>query len=111
MGVRLAIAATLCFLGAAPVLAQQSTEAGLRDCEKLAPVQLKPLDPAFRRLVIHRADVAEDKFAAKVGSQFVSTIYHGTATYQADGAPQDMRFICLHAGVGKGAVFIYALPR
>jgi hypothetical protein len=25
-------------------------------------------------------------------------------------APQSVRFICLHAGVGNGAVFVYTLP-
>jgi len=25
-------------------------------------------------------------------------------------APQNVRFICLHAGVGSGAMFVYTLP-
>ena len=59
----------------------------------------------------HRADVEEDKFADKVGAQFVSTVYHGRATYQAGGTADEVRFFCLHAGLGKGAVFVYTLPR
>ncbi len=43
--------------------------------------------------------------------KFVSTVYHGKATYQAGGAPDEVRFICLHGGLGKGAVFVYTLPR
>lgn len=58
-----------------------------------------------------RAEAQEDKFADKIGTQFVSTVYHGKATYQAAGAPADVRFICLHGGLGKGAVFVTTLPR
>ncbi len=100
MGVKLALAAMVCALAAAPAIAQKSTENGLRDCEKLAAVKFKAENPAFKKFVIARADVEEDKFADKVGSQFVSTVYHGKATYQAGGAPDEVRFICLH-GAGS----------
>ncbi|MGH6682841.1 MAG: hypothetical protein ACRECA_02765 [Pseudolabrys sp.] len=110
MGVKPAIVATLCALCAVPsAFAQKSTEDGLRDCEKLAAVKFKQENPAFRKIA--RANAEEDKFADKVGSQFVSTIYHGKAVYQAAGEPDDVRFICLYAGLGKGAVFIYTPPR
>ena len=99
-----------CVLAVAPALAQKSTEDGLRDCEKLAAVKFKKGNSAFKRFDIVRADVEEDKFADKVGTQFVSTVYHGKATYQAAGAPDNVRFICLHGGLGKGAVFVYTLP-
>ena len=58
-----------------------------------------------------RADAEEDKFTDKVGTQFVSTVYHGKAIYQSAGEPAEVRFICLHGGLGKGAVFVYTLPR
>jgi hypothetical protein len=108
---RAAAAVALCALAALPALAQKSTEDGLRDCEKLAAVKFKAENPAFKKFAIARADVEEDKFADKVGSQFVSTVYHGKATYQAGGAPDEVRFICPHGGLGKGAVFVYTLPR
>jgi hypothetical protein len=112
MGVKLALAAAVCALCAAPAaFAQKSTADGLRDCEKLAAVKFKGDNPAFKRFEIDRADVEEDKFADKVGAQFVSTVYHGKAVYQAGGEPDNVRFICLHGGVGKGAVFVYTLPR
>jgi len=112
MGLRIAVVAALCALCAAPsALAQKSTEDGLRDCEKLAAVKFSRENPAFKRFEITRADVEEDKFADKVGTQFVSTVYHGKAVYQAGGEPDNVRFICLHGGVGKGAVFVYTLPR
>ena len=98
-------------LCAPAALAQKSTADGLRDCEKLAAVKFKEENTAFKNFTINRADVEEDKFADKVGTQFVSTVYHGKATYQADGKPDDVRFVCLHAGLGKGAVFVYTLQR
>lgn len=111
-GMMLALAAALsAAFAAAPAAAQQSTQAGLNDCEKLAGVKFKAENPAFKQFRIERADVEEDKFADKVGTQFVSTVYHGKATYQTDGAPDPVRFICLHGGVGKGAVFVYTLPK
>ena len=112
MGVKIALAVAVCVLCAAPAaLAQKSTEDGLRDCEKLAAVKFKQENAAFKRFEITRADVEEDKFADKVGTQFVSTVYHGKAAYQAGGEPADVRFICLHGGIGKGAVFVFTLPR
>jgi hypothetical protein len=111
VGVKISLAVAVCVLCAAPAaLAQKSTEDGLRDCEKLAAVKFKQENSAFKRFEITRADV-EDKFADKVGTQFVSTVYHGKAVYQAGGEPADVRFICLHGGLGKGAVFVTTLPR
>ncbi len=112
MGVRAALALALCAACAAPAaLAQKSTADGIADCEKLAAVRFKQENTLFKTFKIDRADVEEDKYAAHVGSQFVSTIYHGKATYQAAGEPAEVGFICMHAGLGKGAVFVYVLPR
>ena len=111
MSIKTAAIITLFAIYAAPALAQKSTEDGLRDCEKLAAVKFKGENPAFKKFAIARADVEEDKFADKVSSQFVATVYHGKATYQSAGEPADVRFICLHGGLGKSAVFIYTLPR
>ena len=63
MGVKLALAALVCALAAAPAIAQKSTEDGLRDCEKLAAVKFKAENPTFKKFVIARADVEEDRFA------------------------------------------------
>ena len=111
MGVKLAAIAVLCALAAVPAFAQRSTEDGLKDCEKLAAVKFKQENPAFKKFAITRADINEDVFTDKVGTQPVTTVYHGNAVYQAGGEPADVRFICLHAGLGKGAVFVYTLPR
>jgi hypothetical protein len=110
--VKPAIIAALCIFAVSPALAQKSTEDGLRDCEKLAAVKFKKENPSFKKFVIERGDsVEEDKFADKVGTQFVSTVYHGKAVYQSSGEPDTVRFICLHAGLGKGAVFVYIMPK
>ena len=83
---------------------------GIRDCERLAAVQFKRHDPAFKRFMIDRSAVDTDKYADSVGRMFVSTIYHGKATYEAAKGPRPTRFICLHGGVGNDAVFVYTLP-
>ena len=83
---------------------------GIRDCEQLAAVQFKRHNPAFRRFIIDRANVEDDKYADQVGPMFVSTIYHGKASYDAGKGPLPTRFICLHGGVGRNAVFVYTLP-
>ncbi len=60
----------------AAALAQKSTADGLSDCEKLTAIKFKQENPAFKKFAIERGDVEEDKFADKVGTQFVSTAYH-----------------------------------
>jgi hypothetical protein len=82
---------------------------GLRDCERLARVQFGQRNPAFKRFSIDRASVKVDKYADKVGSVFVSTVYHGKATYEAARGPHSSNFICLHGGVGNDAVFVYSM--
>ena len=111
MSLKTVVIIALIAIHAVPALAQKSAEDGLRDCEKLAAVKFKRENPAFKKFAIARADAEEDKFADKVGTQFVSTVYHGKAVYQSGGEPDDVRFICLHGGASKGAVFVYTLPR
>ena len=83
---------------------------GIRDCERLAAIQFKRHNAAFRQFTIQRGKVSVDKFADKVGGNFVSTVYHGMATYDAGKGPQATRFICLHGGMGNDALFVYTLP-
>ena len=110
--VRLALVAALCTLAASPVMAQKSTEDGLRDCEKLAAIKFKQENSSFKKFAVERGDsLEEDKYTDKVGTQSVTTVYHGKAVYQSSGEPDTVRFICLHAGLGKGAVFVYIMPK
>jgi hypothetical protein len=63
MGVKMALAAAVGALCAAPsALAQKSTADGLRDCKQLAAIKLKQKTPTFNRFEIDRADVDEHKF-------------------------------------------------
>ena len=62
-------------------------------------MQFKRHNPAFRRFTIDRSNVEDDKYADRSGRRFVSTIYHGKATYDAGkSADHCRRFICLHGG-------------
>lgn len=113
MGLKAALAAALLLALALPATAAPRAKTrfdGIRDCERLAAVQFKRHNAAFRRLQIDRATVEVDKYADQVGPMFISTIYHGKATYDAGKGPLPTRFICLHGGGGRDAAFIYTLP-
>ena len=107
---RLALACLIAALIPSTASAQRTKFAGLRECERYGAVQFLRQNPAFRRFIIDRATVEEEKFAAQVGTQFVSTIYHGRAMFEAGtGGPKTVRFICLHAGYRRGPVFVYTM--
>ena len=93
-----------------PADAQRTRFQGVSQCSRFAAVQFSRHDPAFRRFVIERVTVQDDKFADMVGNQFVSTVYTGRALYEGASGAKRMRFICLHAGTSKGPVFVYVLP-
>jgi hypothetical protein len=90
--------------------AQRTRFQAINQCTRQAAAQFGRTDPSFRRFVIERMSVHEDRFAGHVGNQFVSTVFHGRAIYEGSGGPKRVRFICLHASYSKGAVFVYALP-
>ena len=116
MGLRSILAATgiagLVALIATDALAQRARTRfdGIRDCERHAAIRFKHHNQAFRRFVIDRANVSVERYADRVGNQFVSTIYQGRATYDAGNGPRRVRYICLHAGAGRSAVFVHVLP-
>ena len=113
MGLKALLAGVLMLALAVPAAAAPRAKTrfdGIRDCERLGAAQFRRHDPGFRRFSIDRAKVAVDKFADKVGTTFIATIYRGKATYDAGKGPQVTGFICLHGGVGKDAVFVYTLP-
>jgi hypothetical protein len=112
MAVRaLFLAAIILALGAPEASAQRTRTRfdGIRDCERSGRIQFIRHNPTFRRFVIDRAAIDVDRFSDRVGTQFVSTIFRGKATYEAAGGAQNVRFICLHAGNGRGAVFVYTI--
>jgi hypothetical protein len=83
---------------------------GIRDCERIGSAQFLRQNPAFRRFSIDRAHVEVDKYADYIGNRFISTVYHGRANYETAGGQRSTRFICLHGGIGRRAVFVYTLP-
>jgi hypothetical protein len=113
VGVRttIVIAGLVAFvLSSIPAHAQRTRFQGITQCSRYASVQFSRHDPAFRRFVIERATVQDDKFANLVGNQFVSTVYYGRAIYENTAGSKRVRFVCLHAGISKGPVLVYALP-
>ena len=113
MGVKAKIAAAglgMLVLSSMPADAQRTRFQGISQCSRFASVQFSRHDPAFKRFVIERVTVQDDKFADLVGNQFVSTVYTGKAIYEGAAGAKRMRFICLHGGTNKGPVFVYVLP-
>jgi hypothetical protein len=113
VGLRKPLAGAMILALALPATAAPRTKTRfdvIRDCERLAGVQFRQRDPAFKRFVVDRATVTVNKFADKIGPLFVSTIYRGKAIYDVGRGPHVSRFICLHGGMGNDAVFVYTLP-
>ena len=111
MGLKtLAAGIALAILVALPASAQRTRFDAINSCERLGMVKFKRHDVAFRRFVIDRASVEVDKFADRVGNQFVSTVFRGKALYEAGAGPKTVNFICLSGGAGRGPVFVYTLP-
>ena len=84
---------------------------GIGDCERHASEFYKARDAEFKSFVINRGSVEESAFEAKVGAQHVAAIFDGRATYTDRRGKRTGRFICLHAGSGKGALFVYMVSR
>ncbi len=91
--------------------AQRTNFQGIAECARAGAVQFRRHDHGFRRFVIDRASVVEDRYSGMAGNQFISTVYSGTATYDSGQGARKLLFVCLHAGADKGAVFVYIVPR
>jgi hypothetical protein len=102
--------ACLTALLAGDATAQHTRFDAINGCERIGAIRFKHQDPAFRRFIIDRARIVTDRVAERAGNQFIATVYNGTATYEAAAGPKTVRFICLHGGAGRGAVFVYTLP-
>ena len=81
------------------------------DCEQLGAAQLSNEADRPRVFIVDRKALNFDKAETKVGSEFVSSVLHGPARLAINsGAPDPVRFVCLHGGNGKGALFFWLLP-
>ena len=96
-------------LVSSPAAAQRNKFDGLRQCERHASAQFRKHNAQFRRFVIDRSSVHENKYADHIGTQFVSTVYHGRAMLDIGTGEKTVRFICLHAGYRRGPLFVYTL--
>jgi hypothetical protein len=115
VGRRIGAAAIVAALALLPAAIEAAPRAktrfdAIRDCERAGAAQFLRHNPAFRRFLIDRTHLVADKYADQVGNAFVSTIFHGRATYEAGAGPRKVQFICLHGGVGRDALFVYTLP-
>lgn len=109
MGVRTvalaAMCSAMCWSGAG---AQYD---GTSDCEHFATAFYKAHDSTFKSFVIDRKTVNEIGFDDNVGTQHVTAIFRGRATYADSNRRVTGTFLCLHAGPGKSAVFIHLIRR
>ena len=111
MAVRLTAAGVMlaALVMSSPASAQRNKFDGLRQCERLGSAQMRKSNAQFRRFVIDRSSVSEDKYADQIGTQFVSTIYHGKALLDNGNGEKTVRFICMHAGYRRGPLFVYTM--
>lgn len=112
MALRLAAAGILVGLlfSSTEAFAQRTKFEGLRQCERYGSAQMRRQNPLFRRFVIDRAAANEDRKLRQVGTQSISTIYHGRAIYEAGSGERVVRFVCLHGGYRRGPIFVYTIP-
>ncbi len=99
---RLAFATALLFgLAAGPAHADT-----LQDCERFAIAHFKKNGSDVTRVQVERpAAPIIDRYDAKVGSQHVSSEVMGFARLTTPAGTKRQRYLCLHAGDGKGAVY------
>lgn len=102
---------TVLALSAGPAAAQYDGP-GFRTCEAYANRQLASGNASIARVVlVNDRETVLDRYTAKVGSQFVSSVLSGNGLLRLkDGAVAGVRYVCLLAS-DKQAVFFRAEPR
>ena len=97
-------------LSSLPAQAQRTRFQGITQCSRFASVQFSRTDPTFRRFVIERVTVQDDKFATSSAINSCRRSFTAGLLYEGAGVPKRVRFICLHGGTTKGPVFVYTIP-
>ncbi len=97
--------------GVAPGQAQRTSYQGIADCSRRGAVQFRRHDTSFRRFLIDRASVVEDRYSMMASNQYIAMVYSGTATYETTAGARKVLFVCLHGGPDRGAVFVYTVPQ
>ena len=83
----------------------------LADCERHAVSFFRAAGADIRSVTIDRGDsLVVDRYDADVGRQRVATEYFGWADVASGDGTRRQRFVCLHAGAGKGAVYVGFFP-
>lgn len=97
------IATFLLLPSSQPVLAQQDF---LVECERFGVAFLKKHGASTSSIKIERGNALNvNRFDDTVGSQFVSTEFSGSARITDGEGARRQRFVCLHEGAGKKAVY------
>jgi hypothetical protein len=109
-GLTSALICALTLVSPAEAMRAKTRFDGIRDCERTAILQFRRNNPSFKRFVIDRSQVTTERYGERVGSVFVATIFSGRATYEAAAGPRVTRFVCLHGGMHRRALFVYTLP-
>ena len=104
------VAAVLAGFSAVVLQAPFAFADGLADCERYGVAFSKRQGGTVSRIQIEKGNsLVVNRFDEKVGSQMVATEYTGFARVTTPEATRRQRFVCLHAGDGKQAVYFVVL--
>jgi hypothetical protein len=85
---------------------------GVGDCERHLVQTARKQGWTIRSFVIDRGpSLVVNRYDDQVGSQRVATEYMGFARLAEASGSRRAAFVCLHAGEGRGAVYVGVLPR
>ena len=83
----------------------------IADCERYGLAFLKREGATVSKIQIDRGPTFHDnRFDAKVGSQYVSSEYFGMAAVTSPDGVKKQHFVCLHVGDGKQPVYFGLVP-
>lgn len=100
------ITTRLLILCASLLLPASAYADGPGDCERYGVAFSKRQGGTISRIQIDKGDsLVVNRFDDKVGSQMVSTEYMGFARVSTPEGTKRQRFVCLHEGDGKRALY------
>jgi hypothetical protein len=97
---------TICLSLISLLLVETAAADGIADCERYGVTFFKRHGADVTKIQIEKGDALQiNRYDDKVGSQFVSTEYIGFAQVTSPDGAKRQRFVCLHEGDGKRAVY------
>lgn len=93
----------------AVLLAMPAAADAIDECREFGDSELAA-EGIKGRVEIDKYKLYFDKAEVDVGSQFISSVLHGEGRLFYEGGDRPIRFVCLHGGVGVGALFFWILP-